>query len=221
MMFRYAAGCCSAAIFVLSAQLANAQIAGQVAPLAPPAIAAFQADPGQLLSQFRDGGDGLMKQVSDLVSSDKTTLAAIIALAKNANQDQRRAIAKGLALAAKAYAANDPGYVNTIANSVANAGLPEFAKAYAEAAGDTGTASTGGGGGGGGPTANGPPGGGSNPGTTAEGNTGVANSSNFIIGGSPSGGGNSNNNGNNTIVTITTTTTGGGGTPTINQTSAN
>ncbi len=135
----------------------------------PAAIAAFLANPGQLLNQFPNGGPGLAKQVSDLMGSDKSTLATLIAFAKTANEDQRKAIAQGLAQAAKAYAAGDPAFANQIQQSVANSGLPEFAKAYADAAGDTGTAATGGGGagGGGGPNVAGAPTGGANTGTFA------------------------------------------------------
>jgi hypothetical protein len=156
------------AIFLLSAQLANAQPAGQSPPLPPSAISAFLANPGQLLNQFPNGGPGLAKQVADLMSSDKITLATLIAFAKTANEDQRKAIAQGLAQAAKAYASasGDPGFANQIQQAVANSGLPEFAKNYADAAGDTGTASTGGGNaGGGGPSGTGAPTGGQNNGT--------------------------------------------------------
>ena len=180
------------ALIMLSGQVANAQIAGQSPALQAPAIAAFQANPGQLLSQFPNGGPDLAKQVRDLVNSDKTTLAAIIALAKTANNDQRKAIADGLAQAAKAYASSgDPASANQIQQAVVTSGLPEFAKAYAEAAGDTGTAATGGGGGGsgGGPVA-GPPTGGSNTGSVASGNSSSVNSGSGLVGiggiGSPS-----------------------------------
>jgi hypothetical protein len=111
-------------------------------------------------------------EVQALMNADRTNLSAIIAFAKAATEDQRKAIAQGLAQVAKANAANDPSFVTQIQQQVAAAGLPEFAKAYADAAGDTGTASTGGGGGGGGgPTAVGPPGGGSNTGTIFPGST--------------------------------------------------
>jgi hypothetical protein len=160
MMFRAAVRCSFGAIFLLSAHLANAQIAGQGPALPNAAIADFLANPTQLLSQFPNGGPGLAKQVGDLVDSDKATLATLIAIAKTANEDQRKAMASALAGVAKAYAASgDPAFANQIQQAVANSGLPEFAKAYAEAAGDTGTASTGGGGGGGGPIAGGPTGG--------------------------------------------------------------
>jgi hypothetical protein len=120
--------------------------------------------------------------VSDLVGSDKTTLAAIIALAKSATEEQRKAIAQGLAQIAKAYAANsDPAYANQIQVAVANAGLPEFAKAYADAAGDTGTASTGGGGGGGGPNVPGAPTGGQNTGGIASGTSSAVNAGSGLI----------------------------------------
>ena len=189
MMVRLVARCSFGAIFMLSAQLANAQVPGQSATLPPAAISAFLGNPSQLLSQFPDGGPGLVKQVRDLVSSDKTTLAAIIALAKPANEDQRKAIAEALAQVAKAYAANEPGFANQIQQAVANSGLPEFAKAYADSAGDTGTASIGGGGGSGGPTTVGPPTGGSNTVALLAGTGGTNNGSTSLLNGASGVGG--------------------------------
>jgi hypothetical protein len=148
------------AMFVLSAHLANAQGAGP-GQVPSSEMTNFMNNPGQDMGRFRDGGPDMTQRVADLVKTDKAALAKLIEFAKTANEDQRRAIARGLADAAKAYAsqAGDPGFANQIQQAVANSGLPEFAKAYAEAAGDNGTASTGGGGGGGGPIAGGPTGG--------------------------------------------------------------
>lgn len=173
---------------MLSPQFAGAQVPGNGATLSPAAVSAFQANPGQLLNQFRDGGPDLTKQVVDLVGSDKATLATIIALAKTANEDQRKAIANGLAQVAKAYAQGDPGFANQIQLSVANSGLPEFAKAYAEAAGDTGTASTAGGGGGGGPNGAGAPQGGQNGAPFNGGNNFAANGTPNLLNGGGLGG---------------------------------
>ena len=188
------------AMLMLSTQLANAQISGQGPAVPAAAIAAFLANPGQVMNQFPNGGPGLAKQVADLMDSDKSTLATLIAFAKTANEDQRKAIAQGLAQAAKAYAAGDPAFVNQIQQAVVNSGLPEFSKAYAEAAGDTGTASTGGGGGGGGgPTVVGAPTGGANAGIFP-GTTGFNNQSTGLLGSSGVGGGGFSQN------TTTTTT---------------
>jgi hypothetical protein len=189
MMLRLVARCSFGAILLLSTQLANAQVAGQGPALAPAAIAAFLANPGQVMNQFPNGGPGLVKQVADLMGSDKATLATLIAFAKTADEDQRKAIAQGLAQAAKAYAAGDPAFANQIQQSVANSGLPEFAKAYAEAAGDTGTAATGGGGGGGGggPNVAGAPTGGANTGTFP-GSNGVNTQTTGLLGSSGTGG---------------------------------
>jgi hypothetical protein len=173
------------AALVLSAHVANAQIAGGAATLPPSVVSAFQANPGQLLTQYPNAGPEFIKQLRDLLSSNKATLQTIIALAKNATEEQRKAMAGVLADVAKAYAAaGDPAFANQIQVAVANSGIPEFAKAYAEAAGDTGTAATGGGGGGGGPSTNGAPSGGANPGNTNNGNTFVANgATNLLTGG--------------------------------------
>ena len=149
--------------------------------------------PSEILGQpqFVNGGQGLANAVQSLLTNDKTTLAAIIAFAKTADEDQRKAIAQGLAQVAKASAAGgDPAFGNTIQQAVVNSGLPEFAKAYAEAAGDTGTASTGGGGGGGGgPTAVGPPTGGPNTGNGPPGSTFTPTQAFGLTGGGLGGGG--------------------------------
>ena len=191
MMPRFVVQYSLGALLLFSPHLANAQVAGRAPAVSAAAVATFQANPSQLLSQFPNGGAGLTKNVSDLVGSDKATLAAIITLAKNANEDQRKAIADGLAQIAKAYAADgsDPGigFATQIQHAVANAGLPEFARAYAAASGDTGTASTGGGGaggGGGGPNTAGAPTGGSNGGGTTGGSTSTTTQSSGLTGGS-------------------------------------
>jgi hypothetical protein len=146
--------------------------------------------PSQVLSQFNDGGKSMQDAVVNLMNADKANLAAIIAFAKTANEDQRKAIGTALANAAKAYAAGgDPGSANSIQQAVVTAGLPEMAKAYADAGGDTATASTGGGGGGGGATQVGPPTGGPNTGGDTFGSNFVANQNSGLTGGSIGGGG--------------------------------
>jgi hypothetical protein len=186
------------AVFALSVQFANAQTPGGGAP--PSVVAAFQANPSQLLTQFPNGGPDMTSQVRALITADRTTLSTIISLARNANQDQRKALAQALADTAKQAAANDPAFANQIQQAVATSGISEFAKAYAEAAGDTGTASTGGGGGGGGPNVPGAPTGGPNTGGFPGGNSVVANGfTNLLTGGSLGGAG-----GTSTTTTITT-----------------
>jgi len=138
----------------MSPQFAVAQIAGG-APLPAATVSAFIANPGQLLTQFPGGGDGLRALARDYMSSDKGALAPLIGLLANANQDQRIKIAEGLADAAKLYAPTDLPQATEIQQAVAKTGLTEVIKAYASIAGDAGTGSTtagGGGGGGGGPT---------------------------------------------------------------------
>ena len=137
------------AAVLFSVQSANAQVGGQGPKVPASAITAFMNNPGQLLTQFPGAGPELVKQVRDLVTTDKATLPSIIGLLKLASPDQQIAIADALAQVAKAYSKNDPAFANQIQQAVAAAGIPEVAKAYAEAAGDTGTAATGGGGAGG------------------------------------------------------------------------
>src|SRR5690349_10002807 len=112
--------CLAVLLLLSSAQIAHAQQATQT--------------PSQVLSQFPNGGPPMVTQVQSLMNVDKGNLAAIIAFAKTATEDQRKAIAQGLANVAKAYAASDPAFTTQIQQSVAAAGLPDFAKAYADAA---------------------------------------------------------------------------------------
>lgn len=191
-----ATGIVSAAL-LLSIHGANAQLAGQGQKVPASTIAAFQNNPGSLLTQFPGAGPELIKQVRDILSTDKATLPAIIGLLKVASPDQQTAIADALAQVAKAYSKSDPAFANQIQQAVANAGIPEVSKAYAEAAGDTGTASTGGGGGGaGGGQVGAPPTGGQNNGTFTSSNP-VNTTPNTITGGAIGG---------TSTVTSTTTT---------------
>jgi hypothetical protein len=194
-------GIISAAL-LLSVSSANAQIAGGGAKVPASTVSAFQNNPGQLLTQFPGAGPGLVKQVRDLLSTDKATLPSIIGLLKLASPEQQIAIADALAQVAKAYSKSDPAFANQIQQAVANAGIPEVSKAYAEAAGDTGTASTGGGGGGaGGGQTGAPPFGGQNNGTFPTTN-GVNTTPSTIAGGNS--GGTSSFNTTNTTTTTTT-----------------
>jgi hypothetical protein len=173
------------AALLLSVHGASAQVAGGGTKVTASVVSEFQSNPGQLLTSFPGAGPGLVKQVRDLLSTDKATLPSIIGLLKLASPEQQIAIADALAQVAKAYSKSDPAFANQIQQAVANAGIPEVSKAYAEAAGDTGTASTGGGGGGGagGGQVGAPPTGGPNTGTFAN-TVGVNTVPNSITGGS-------------------------------------
>src|SRR5262249_29247989 len=81
---------------------------------------------------------------------------------------------------AQSIAATDPAETTVVNQQVLNAGLPELAKAYADAGGDAGT-SAGGGGGGQGPTAIGPPTGGANTGGIVGGSTFVGTTATGLI----------------------------------------
>jgi hypothetical protein len=183
MTVRFIVRCFAIAALLLSAQIASAQ--------------QTQQTPAQVLSQsdLVNGGKAMQAAIQTLMSADKNNLAAVIAFAKTANEDQRKAIGTALANFAKASAAGgDPAEANAVQQAVVAAGLPELSKAYADAGGDTGTASTGGGGGGGagGPTQAGPPTGGANSGGTAGANTFATNQASNLTGSGTGGGGCSN-----------------------------
>ena len=93
MTLRFIVRAFAIAALLLSAQVANAQPATQT--------------PSQVLSLYPDGGPAMVIQIEDLMNADRANLAAIIAFAKTATEDQRKAIALGLAQVAKANAASD------------------------------------------------------------------------------------------------------------------
>ena len=201
MLGRVAVRALFGAAVLLSVHGANAQIGGQGPKVPASTVTAFMNNPGQLLTQFPGAGPQLVKEVRDLLTTDKATLPAIIGLLKLASPDQQTAIADALAQVAKAYSKSDPAFANQIQQAVANAGIPEVSKAYAEAAGDTGTAATGGGGGGaGGGQVGAPPTGGQNNGTFTNSNP-VSTTENTITGGGL--GGSFFSTTNNTTTTIT------------------
>jgi hypothetical protein len=176
MSVRLIVRCLAVAVLLLSAQAANAQTAPN--PTA-----------SQILSGFPNGGQDMVAQVKALLNADRANLTVIMSFAKTANEDQRKAIGKALGEIAKATSA-DPGFANQIQQQVVASGLPELAKAYADATGDTSTASTGGGGGGagGGPTGSGAPTGGANNGSEPAGSTLAANNFTSPTGGPTNGG---------------------------------
>jgi hypothetical protein len=153
-----------------------------------PATPGGQQNLAQFLTDFANGGGGLVSRTRDTLIADKATLAGLIGLLTPANQTQREAIAGGLAQAAKAYATTDQAFATQIQQAVAATGLADVILAYASVAGETGTAATGGGGGGGGgggPTTAGTTTTGSSGGATAFGNNSTPNASaNLLTGGS-------------------------------------
>jgi hypothetical protein len=218
MITKFVAGSLVGAMLALSSQFAVAQAPGQ-GNLPASDISAFRANPGQLLTQFPGGGPQMKQQLRNLLTSDRTTLGTIIGLARNATQDQRVSMGEVLAEVAKSYAASDPAFANQIQQAVAASGVAEFARAYAEAAGDTGTAAAGGGGGGGGgtggggPNTAGAPTGGNNTGNNATGNNatqtqanGLTSASLGTIGGTTEGTTGTTTTTTNTFTTTTNTT---------------
>jgi hypothetical protein len=69
---------------------------------ATPTVAAFLANPQQLLQQNPNGGQKLIDEVQELALQDAATFKLILGLVPNANDQQKSAIAFGLAQATKA-----------------------------------------------------------------------------------------------------------------------
>lgn len=85
------------------------------APVLPPeTIALFLANPPGLLTQYSDGGGGLISRIRDLAASDPSTLNAIIDLLAKANPSQTNAIGTGLGQAALVVVKTDQAYAATI-----------------------------------------------------------------------------------------------------------
>src|ERR1700760_1204479 len=121
MSVRLVAKCIFGATLLLSAHGANAQLGGQGPKVPASTVTAFMNNPGQLLTQFPGAGPELVKQVRDLLSTDKATLAAIVGLLRLASTDQQQASAAALAQVAKAYSKSGPAFANQIQQAVANA----------------------------------------------------------------------------------------------------
>jgi hypothetical protein len=192
MKRRFIVQCALGLSLAMSSHVAMAQVAGGT-PVPAATISSFVANPGQLLAQFPGGGEDLRLATRNYMTSDKSALSALIGLIANANQDQRIAIAQGLADAAKLYAPADLPEATEIQQAVAKTGVSEVIKAYASIAGDTGTATTAGGSGSGG--------GGATTNPTTNPSTARANDTT------------GSNPGSNTVGFTTTSTTSGIGNP--------
>jgi hypothetical protein len=109
-------------------------------------VASFKDNPGQLLTQFPNGGPELVSRVRELAVSDPTLLDPIIALLANATKDQKTGIASGLAQAARVVVRTNQPYATRIQQAIADTKDQDVVLAYAAASGDVAIAATGAGG---------------------------------------------------------------------------
>jgi hypothetical protein len=120
------------------------------AKMADKDIQSFLDNPKAILATYPTGGLAMSGDVRSLAGSSSHALQAIMSLMKDANKDQKSAIASGLARAA--YVCNGLGqtpaqnYAADIQAAVANAGDVDFASAFQSASNDISVASTGPGG---------------------------------------------------------------------------
>jgi hypothetical protein len=177
---------------------------GGAAPaLTEQAVADFKAHPERLLTQNPVGGGALISRVRDLLLADSTSLSAVLGLLPSANNDQKSAIATGLAQAARLWVRGDPSIVQQIQEAVAGTKDSSFILAYTVAAGNPPTGPVGGNaagsaGGPGGQTAGlGTAAGGGSGGAEGIGGRGGVNTGGFSITGSTTG----------TSITTTSSTT--------------
>jgi hypothetical protein len=174
----------------------------------------FNGSPGQLLTQYANGGAQMISRIRDLAASNPATLQAIVGLIATANKDQKTAIGSGLAQAARICVppnqAVDPanqqfGSVD-IPAAITQANDADVKTAYLAILGDVALAAgaTGGGGGTGGGAGSGGIGG--SPGAGG-GNGGSATFSSFSARTSPFTYSPSTSGGGSASVTTNTTTT--------------
>jgi hypothetical protein len=93
-------------------------------------VAAFFADPDQILLENPDGGARLAADVRDLALSDPATLPEILSLLPKATKAQKAAIGAGLAKAARMTARSNPGYAKEIQQAVVQTKDADLIQAY-------------------------------------------------------------------------------------------
>lgn len=124
-----------------------------------PSVAAFLANPGNLLAQNPNGGTLLTNAVQQLALADPSTFKVLLALLANANDLQRGAIGQGLAQATKIEVIADQALAEDWQDQISAIGDPAFNTAATDAFGDVQLGAVGGGplgGDGGGPSTQGP-----------------------------------------------------------------
>ncbi len=140
------------AIFVLAyfgLSAANAQ------QYQAPSVAAFLANPAQLLARNPNGGQLLANEVQQLALTDPSTFRVLLALLANANDLQKRALGEGLAQATKIEVLTDQALAEGWQDQIAAINDPTFETAATNAFGDVQLGAVGGGplgGAGGGPS---------------------------------------------------------------------
>jgi hypothetical protein len=172
-------------------------------------VAAFLNNPKQLLSDNQVGGGRLIARVRDLLLSDSATLPTLLGLLADANNDQKSALAAGLAQAARLWVRVNPTFAQQIQQSVANSKDSPFIVAFSTALGDVpiGALAAGGSDGAlGGQTSGLAGAGGGFGGGNFTGNFGTA-TGNFTATGSAVGSGNSSANTSTTTTTNASTST--------------
>lgn len=110
------------------------------APLSQEEVAAFKADPEELLEKHPLTGATLVARiraafllssaVNNLVLTDIETVPVLLELAKSATLEQQRAIGAGLNRAAMAYVAVRPDLATLIQEKVADSGITELQTAF-------------------------------------------------------------------------------------------
>jgi hypothetical protein len=119
--------------------------------LSEQAVASFKTSPQLLLTQNPTGGGEMVSRIRDLLLSDSATLPIVLGLLSTANDDQKSAIAAGLAQAARLWVREDPAFAQQIQQAVADTKDSAFILAYNNAAGNQPIGAGAGGGSPGGP----------------------------------------------------------------------
>ncbi len=146
-MSRSIAGATVAALVVAATAIGSAK-AQQQPPQQQsqnPTVSSFLADPGHLLQQNPNGGPPLSDAVQTLALTDPATFKALIGLVANANDQQKAAIATGLAQATKIEVLTNQALATDWQQQIAAITDQSFQVAATSAFGDVQLGSVGGG----------------------------------------------------------------------------
>jgi len=124
------------AIFAASILVPIAPNTASAQQTQPPTAKAFLVNPQQLLQQYPNGGQLLIKAVQQLALEDPSTFKVLIGLLKDANDLQRGAIGEGLAQATKLEVLADQALATEWQQEIVAITDPTFKTAALNAFGD-------------------------------------------------------------------------------------
>ncbi len=146
---------------VVQAQADTGRCYSGIAPASPEQVQAAMVSPSQLIAKHPLGGGALSSEIRTLVVSDPAFLSVIGQVVAGSSEQQRTAIAAGLAQAANACEVVAPAVTQAIQRAIITLSDPLVERTFASITGDRAVGATGAGGfgaapagGGGGPLGN-------------------------------------------------------------------